>query len=304
MFSKRWKAHTLGALLLAGPLFAAGCSDDATAPDPIQPDEEQLDLVDLAVEAGFETLVAAVQAAGLEETLRGEGPFTVFAPTDEAFAELPEGALDTLLSDPAALAQVLLYHVVPGRVLASELQDGGLVTTAEGRVVRVTLDAGARVNGVNIAQTDIEASNGVIHVVDRVLLPVQDNVDTAVSGKFTTLVAAVQAAGLEATLRNDGPFTIFAPSDAAFASLPDGALEGLLEDPEALTEVLLYHVVEGRVFASDLVDGQEVTTLNGRSVIISLESDARVNGAGIQEVDILTSNGVIHAIDAVLLPEN
>jgi uncharacterized surface protein with fasciclin (FAS1) repeats len=260
------------------------------------------DLVDVALEAGFGTLVAAVQAAGLEEVLRGDGPFTVFAPTDAAFEALPEGALEGLLADPEALAAVLTYHVVAGEVRAGDLVDGQIVTTVEGRPFRITLNGGAQVNGVDITATDVEARNGVIHVIDAVLLPVEDNVDTAVAGGFETLVAAVQAADLEGVLRSEGPFTIFAPTDAAFGDLPEGLLEELLADPEALAGILTYHVIEGRVFASDLADGLEVTTVQGATVTISLNGGAQVNGANITGTDILTSNGVIHVIDAVLVP--
>jgi transforming growth factor-beta-induced protein len=158
------------------------------------------------------------------------------------------------------------------------------------------------VNGVNISTTDVEAANGVIHVIDGVLIPVEDNVDTAVAAGFETLVAAVQAAGLEEVLRGEGPFTIFAPTDEAFADLPEGLLEELLDDPEALADILTYHVIEGRVFASDLADGLEVTTVQGTTVTISLEGGAQVNDASITATDIFTANGVIHIIDAVLVP--
>jgi transforming growth factor-beta-induced protein len=224
----------------------AGCEDVST------PRDVELNLVETAEAAGqFGTLLAAAEATGLVATLSFEGPFTVFAPTDAAFAALPAGTLDAVLADTELLTSILLYHVVPGRVLASDLSDGQVVTTAEGRPVRVTLGGGARVNGANVVTPDVTASNGVIHVIDAVLIPVEDNVETAVAAGFETLVAAVQAAGLEDALRAPGPFTIFAPTDAAFAALPDGALEALLKDPDALAEVLTYHVVPGRVFASD-----------------------------------------------------
>jgi uncharacterized surface protein with fasciclin (FAS1) repeats len=139
------------------------------------------DIVDTAVAAGgFETLVAAVQAAGLEETLRGPGPFTVFAPTDEAFAALPDGTLDALLADPTGdLASILTYHVVSGKVMAADVVglDGDEVATVNGAALTVGVDGSnvtltdAAGNTVNVVQTDIETSNGVIHVIDGVLLP-------------------------------------------------------------------------------------------------------------------------------------
>jgi transforming growth factor-beta-induced protein len=287
-----------GLLALLLPVAVAGCeSDRMTMP------VEELNLVETAAAAGsFQTLLTAAEAAGLVSTLRDGGPFTVFAPTDEAFAQLPSGALETVLGDTELLRSILLYHVVPGRIYASDLTDGQIVTTAEGREFRVTLSGGPKVNGVNIIQADVEASNGVIHVIDGVLMPVEDNVDTAIGAGFNTLLAAVEAAGLESVLRSEGPFTIFAPTDAAFAALPEGVLESLLADPAALATVLTYHVVAGRVFSSDLEDGLEVATVEGRPIRISLGGSARVNDANIVAADILTSNGVIHVIDAVLIP--
>ncbi|MCB5199452.1 fasciclin domain-containing protein [Loktanella sp. TSTF-M6] len=130
------------------------------------------DIVDTAVEAGnFTTLVAAVEAAGLVETLKGEGPFTVFAPTDEAFAALPEGTVEGLLADPEALAAVLTYHVVPGAVMSTDLSDGMNATTVNGADVTITVGDSVMVNDATVTTADIEASNGVIHVIDTVILP-------------------------------------------------------------------------------------------------------------------------------------
>jgi transforming growth factor-beta-induced protein len=301
MFKNLNRLALAGLTAVALPLGMAACDSDSNPTVPVQ----ELDIVETAVEAGtFETLVTAVQAADLTSTLQGPGPFTVFAPTDAAFDDLPAGALDALLADTQALTEVLLYHVVPGRILAADLEDGQIVTSAEGREFRVTLSGGARVNGVNVVQTDIEATNGVIHVIDAVLIPVEDNVDTAIDAGFNTLVEAVQAANLEDVLRSAGPFTIFAPTDEAFDALPEDALEDLLNDPEALATVLTYHVVAGRLFSSDLSEGMELTTVEGRTITISLDGGARVNDADIVGVDVLTSNGVIHVIDAVLIPED
>ena len=316
---------------------------------PMQPAfaQDSADIVDTAVAAGnFNTLVAAVQAAGLVDTLKGEGPFTVFAPTDEAFAKLPPETLAAALADPQGLlTQVLLYHVVPGKVMAADLSDGMEATTAQGEAVKFTLgDASAMVNNANIIATDIETSNGVIHVIDTVILPpsitgaaaaeeamteepvveemvteepaaeassaeatmeMADIVDTAVAaGSFNTLVAAVQAAGLVDALKGDGPFTVFAPTDEAFAKLPAGAVDALLADPSGdLTQILLYHVVPGKVMAADLSDGLEAATLQGDKVTFKLsDGGAMVNDANIVTTDIETSNGVIHVIDSVIMP--
>ena len=140
----------------------------------VQAQTTQADIVDTAVSAGsFNTLVAAVEAAGLVETLKGEGPFTVFAPTDDAFAALPKETLDALLADPTGdLTQILLYHVVPGKVMAADVADGLEATTVQGSTVKFTVaDGKVMINNANIVTTDIETSNGVIHVIDAVILP-------------------------------------------------------------------------------------------------------------------------------------
>lgn len=131
-----------------------------------------VDIVDTAIGAGsFNTLVAAVQAVGLEETLRGDGPFTVFAPTDEAFAALPEGTVEGLLADPEALAAILTYHVVAGKVMSGDLSDNMMATTVNGSDIMVSMMGGVMVNDANVVSADIEASNGVIHVIDKVIMP-------------------------------------------------------------------------------------------------------------------------------------
>jgi uncharacterized surface protein with fasciclin (FAS1) repeats len=287
-------------------------TDEPAPPTPmpteVPPTEAPKDIVDVAVEAdSFETLVAAVQAAGLEDALRGEGPFTVFAPTDDAFAALPEGTVEALLADPEGdLQQILLYHVVPGQVMAADVSDGLMAETLQGGSVTFAVDGDmVTIDGATIVATDIEASNGVIHVIDAVILPPKDIVDTAIeAGDFSTLVAAVQAAGLEDALRGEGPFTVFAPADAAFDSLPDGTIEALLADPEGqLKRILEYHVIPGKVMAADVSDGLMAETLRGASVTFAVDGDmVTIDGATIVATDIEASNGVIHVIDAVIMP--
>src|SRR6056297_812911 len=171
-------------------------------------------IVETAVEAGtFTTLVAAVEAAGLVETLSGEGPFTVFAPTDEAFKALPEGTLESLLAAGAKdkLTSVLTYHVVPGKVLAEQVVDLDGAQTVNGQRLEISADKdGVQVDGAKVIQTDIECSNGVIHVIDAVLLPARQTIaETAqADGRFSTLLAAAEAAGLVETLNGDGPLTV------------------------------------------------------------------------------------------------
>jgi len=281
---------------------------DAVILPPSMMAEAKKDIVDIAVEDGrFTTLVAAVQAAGLVETLKSEGPFTVFAPTDEAFAKLPEGTLEALLKpeNKQQLTDILLYHVLPGKVMASEVKDGLIADTALGTSVFFKVDMGkAYINEAQIIITDIEASNGVIHVIDAVILP-KDIVDAAVFNKFNTLVAAVQAAGLVETLKSEGPFTVFAPTDEAFAKLPAGTLESLLKpaNKRQLTDILLYHVVPGRVLAEDVVKLERAETVLGKPVTIKVQDGkVFVNEAQVVLTDIKTTNGVIHVIDTVILP--
>ena len=267
------------------------------------------DLVETAVAAGsFTTLLQAVEAAGLVETLKGPGPFTVFAPNDAAFAKVPAAVLSGLLADKAALTKVLTYHVVPGRVTSAELSRATWAKTVQGQSLLVGAGEGEiRIDGAKVIRADIETSNGLLHVLDTVVLPRKDLVDTAVgAGSFTTLVAAVKAAGLVETLKGEGPFTVFAPTDAAFAALPAGAVDGLLKDVPQLKAVLTYHVVAGRVLAGDLKVGTvEVATVEGRKLTVVKTADGAVtvNGAKVATADVIAGNGVIHVIDGVALPK-
>ena len=323
------KQTRLWAGLLVVALTMTACAPVVPVPaQPVEPaaaEEAPAELgtiVDIAVGAGdFNTLVAAVTAAGLAETLQGEGPFTVFAPTDAAFAALPEGTVEALLEDPeGALTDILLYHVVAGKVMSSDLSDGMTAETVQGSSITVGIaDGVVTIDGATVVVADIEASNGVIHVIDAVILPPAEEeaaeeeaaaelgtiVDIAVgAGDFNTLVAAVTAAGLVETLQGEGPFTVFAPTDAAFAALPEGTVEALLEDPEgALTDILLYHVVAGEVMSGDLSDGMTAETVQGSSITVGIvDGVVTIDGATVVAADIEASNGVIHVIDAVILP--
>ncbi len=320
------KYGSVVALLLIVALLTAACAPLVTTsqptpepqptavPMPEEPVAPAMDIVDTAVAAGnFNTLVAAVQAAGLVDALKGDGPFTVFAPTDEAFAAIPADMLAGLLADPDTLGQILLYHVLPGKVMAASVADGLSVETLQGAPVTFSVMNGtAMINDATIIATDIETSNGVIHVIDAVILPpaesaeapMMDIVDTAVAaGSFNTLVAAVQAAGLVDALKGEGPFTVFAPTDDAFAAIPAETLAGLLADPDTLGQILLYHVLPGKVMAESVADGLSVETLQGAPVTFSvMNGAAMINDATIIATDIETSNGVIHVIDAVILP--
>lgn len=270
------------------------------------------DIVDVAAEAGsFKTLLAAAEAAGLVDALKGEGPITVFAPTDEAFAKLGENKINELLKpeNKAMLAAILTYHVVPGKLKAEKVLKAKTLDTLNGQRTEIMVnDDGAFIDGAKIVTTDIKASNGVIHVIDSVILPSSaDIVTTAVeAGSFNTLAAALKAAGLVEALQGDGPFTVFAPTDEAFAALPAGTVESLLkpENKDKLAAVLKYHVVSGRVFSEAAAAGATVDTLQGQSLSTwSEDGKVLVNEVQVIKADIDASNGVIHVIDKVLLPK-
>ena len=269
------------------------------------------DIVVTAVGAGqFNTLAAALKAAGLIETLKGPGPFTVFAPTDEAFAKLPAGTVESLLrpENKDKLVAILTYHVVQGKVKAEQVVGLSGAKTVNGQRVNIVASgSGVTVDGAKVVKTDIGASNGVIHVIDTVILPTNKSiVETAVqAGSFKTLAAALEAAGLVSALEGDGPFTVFAPTDEAFAKLPAGTVENLLkpENRETLKGILLYHVVPGRAFSEDVVTLREAKTLQGSSVTVSTTGGVRVDNAKVIKTDINARNGVIHVIDSVILPK-
>jgi len=303
---------------LTGPNLPA---DGKGAGTPGAQTNNGADIVDTAIGAGsFTTLVAAVQAAGLEGALRAEGPYTVFAPTDDAFAALPEGFVTQLLQprNQGKLQELLLYHVVAGETFAGELRRWQFVPTLADKYlwVRKLWNGSVKVNNATVIAADVDASNGVIHVIDKVLVPAGfelvpaegtgDIVETAIAaGSFSTLVAAASAAELVGALQGEGPLTVFAPTDAAFANLPGGLVEALLlpENKGKLQELLLYHVVSGRVLKGDLSFYQRVPTLQGsRVTIVKWFGNVWVNTSRVTAADVLATNGVIHVIDRVLIP--
>ncbi|MEM8904610.1 MAG: fasciclin domain-containing protein [Actinomycetota bacterium] len=332
---------------------AAWGDDDADTEEPTTEETAAPaadgNIVEVATAAGdFSTLVAAVDAAGLVETLSGEGPFTVFAPTDDAFAALPEGLVEALLEDTETLGAILTYHVVAGEVLAADVVELTEAETVNGESVAITVtdDGGVMVDDANVVQTDIGATNGVIHVIDAVIIPegvvlpdhggddmeemdeemsdeemtdeeMTDDTEAAdagpgtivdvaaAAGSFETLLAAAEAAGLVDTLTGEGPLTVFAPTDDAFAALPEGTVEGLLEDPETLASILTLHVVAGAVPAADVVGLTEAATVNGEVLPVVVDGDTVMIGtATVVQTDIEASNGIIHVIDSVLLPSS
>ena len=261
--------------------------------------------------ADFSSLVAALAKTNLASTFMMDGAYTVFAPTNDAFASFLESnnlSFEELTAE--ALAPILKYHVIGSEVMSASLSTGYINTlyeAIEGNPVTlfVKVDGSVMLNGsVHVTAADVEASNGVIHVIDGVLTPASV-VDIAVNnGSFTQLVEAVAKAGLVETLSGTGPFTVFAPTDDAFAQLyADLGVSGIEEiSAETLIPILQYHVVAGNLLSGDLSEG-DVETLNGK-FSLSLAGPVTINGTStVVATDIQGTNGVVHAIDEVLLPE-
>ena len=257
--------------------------------------------------AQLSTLVSAVTGAGLLEALSGKGPFTVFAPTNAAFAKL------AALPNGETLKKILLYHVVAGEFSASDLKKNKTLETLAGESVKVGFVRGELIlnDSVRVVIKDIKASNGIVHVIDSVLIPpslapAPKSILEIAGGdpRFTTLVSALTATGLDKVLAGNGPFTVFAPTNDAFAALK-AKLGGTLPSGDALKNVLLYHVAGGKFSAMDLLEAGFVKTVQGQHV--DVDADGRkvvLNGhVDVLIADINAANGVIHVIDAVLLPE-
>jgi uncharacterized surface protein with fasciclin (FAS1) repeats len=320
------RLHILVILLLTG-ISVIGCSSSDSDSDDALTAASSKDIVDTAVEAGdFNTLVTAIQAAGLEDALRGPGPFTVFAPTDAAFSAIPTATLNALLNDPnkAALIDILKYHVFDGAVRASDAEalagqsvpmlNGDLLAIDTAGLDLVLNEGGSTPALVVIA--DIIATNGVIHVIDAVLAPADGKSDIVDKlnnlGDFTTLIAAVQAADLVDTLSGPGPFTLFAPTDEAFGKIPANVLNDLLNDVPTLQNILTYHVIGSEVFSIDALaaSGSTVSMVNTGDVSVDvMDSELVLNSNGnspavVTTTDFISTNGVIHVIDTVLDPND
>ncbi len=303
---------------LAGSALLAGCWDDSSDHGPGT-------IVEVAQsDAQFSILVEAVTAAGLAGTLSGAGPFTVFAPTNAAFsALLTELGLtkSQLLANTDLLTAVLQYHVLNAKVAKSDVLLGQKISPLGGGIFKIDSVSGAlkltdgRNRVATVTATDLAASNGVIHVVDRVLLPAnQTVVDTAQAlaagspAEFTLLVEALGAAGLVDTLNGNGPWTVFAPTDAAFAALLTElrtTKDELFANTNLLTTVLTYHVVSGTVLKAEVPLNTAIPTVQGDSFKVGSDlaiTDQNSRKASLVATDVLASNGVIHVIDKVILP--
>ena len=312
------------AMLFLSSFAFVGCSDDPedTTPQPAATSSNTI--VDIAGGEDFTTLAAALERAGLIETLQGEGPFTVFAPTNAAFdallAELEIEGLDQVSN--AQLTEILLNHVVSGKVLSTDLTAGYVNTLATGAQdtkisVLVDLTDGVKLNNrATVTTPNIDADNGVVHVINNVLT-VPSIVDAALANaNFSILVEALTDSRLASadfvnTLNGDGPFTVFAPTNAAFQNLLDSNDDwnSLADIPAATLEaVLKYHVVVGdNVTSGEIVDGLTPTTFEGSTFTINTTNGVVITDKGgnestVQIADVQTSNGVIHAINRVLLP--
>lgn len=291
-------------LFVSAAFLFTACDNNGTSSDGEQ------NIVEVASSSDdFDVLAQAITDAGLASALEAEGSFTVFAPTDEAFGKLPTGLLEELTNEQ--LASILRFHVISGNAITSgQLQATQDVGTLLGEEILVENSGSVIVNGYStVVNANIEASNGVIHAIDEVLLP-EGFRDANVIDKakelqsFTSLVSAVADVDLTTTLKYKGDFTVFAPTDDAFNALPTGLLGSLTN--EQLAEILSYHVLSGEVFAGDLSAEQAPASLTGESIFVTKDGQDNVivNGsASVATADVDVSNGVIHAIDKVILPD-
>jgi uncharacterized surface protein with fasciclin (FAS1) repeats len=302
---------TLLSLAAVATLSACGGNDD--------PHQENI-VGTAQADPRFSILVEAVVAADLAGTLSGPGPFTVLAPTNDAFVALLTELGVTkaqLLADKTLLTSVLTYHVLPAKVAKAAVPAGKAITTVQGGIFKVDavgadlIVTDGRNRKSKIVATDIVATNGLIHAIDKVLLPANRNiVETAqATPALSILVEAVLAANLQGALAAAGPLTVFAPTNDAFAALLAelGVTKAqLLANTPLLTKVLTYHVLNGRVLKADVPVGPAIATLQGETFTVDANlaiTDQRGRKAGITATDVLTSNGVVHVIDKVILPK-
>lgn len=267
-------------------------------------------VADLAIDNGFSTLVTALATAELLPAATDPlATLTVFAPTNTAFTNLAT-ALGTDINGLLALpnlADILTYHVLGTEVLSTAITNGLIaqpLSTTNSLKLTKTASGLVFINQAQVTTPDLSADNGVVHVLDKVLLPAETVVDVAIDNNFTSLTAAVIKAELLPALTDPlAEFTVFAPTDAAFANLATALgtdLNGVLANPQ-LDEILLYHVVSGTVLSSALVNGP-VPTLNGQNVVVDLTNGVKINTSNVTTPDVLADNGVVHIIDAVLVP--
>lgn len=293
-------------ILLAVSTLFVGCEKE----EEMVPMDEK-NIVEVAQSAGqFNVLVQAAVKAGLADFLSTENNLTVFAPTDAAFAALLKDLGLTSLDqiDAAMLGNILKYHVVSGVVYSKDLKSGYVPTlsTFSGNSISmyVNVEEGVTINkNTKVTAADIKAKNGVIHVIDKVILPPTVVSVALANSNFTTLVQAVVKAGLVDALNGAGPFTVFAPTNDAFSALfTQLGISGVNDlTAEQLTPILTYHVVSGNVLSISLTAG-EVGTLNGKKITVNLTGGVKINNSTVVAADIQGSNGVVHVINQVLIP--
>lgn len=302
--------------ILSVTFLFTGCSEE----EPVTPEPDENTITDIvSSNSNFSLLESAVIKADLASTLGGTDQYTVFAPDDNAFesAGITSDVIGALSTEQ--LKNILLYHTLSSEVVSGDVPEGpnAEVESASGDTLYVTKnDNGVFINGVMVTEPDLSASNGVVHVIENVLMPPSGNlIETAQSNDdFSFLVAAVVRASEGSTnvaevLSGAGPFTVFAPTNQAFmdAGFPDIA-SIQTADPNTLTSILTYHVIGSRIFSSDLTDEAQVITLNGNEVTIGLTDGATVTGnsnsesSSIISTNIIANNGVVHVIDQVLMP--
>ena len=294
-------------------LLMIACLSLSTVAFGVSADETKDIPANAEATGSHDSLVAALAHAGLVETLQGDGPFTVFAPTDAAFeaAGIDLSTFDTE-AENETLSDILLYHVISGAVDAANVTDGMVATMVNGdNATFAVTNETVMINDANVTTQDVAASNGIIHIIDKVLLPpaeepaLEDISGVAAgTGVHDSLVAALAHADLVATLQGDGPFTVFAPTDEAFAEA--GIDLSTFDNDEAnatLTDILTYHVYAGSVAAADVTDGMVATMVNGDDATFTVvNGTVMVGGATVTTADVAASNGVIHVIDKVLMP--
>jgi len=269
-----------------------------------------VNLAEKATELGATTLVQYLRDASLYDAVATIAAGTVFGPTNAAFDGLPQSIKDALAGNMTMLQQVLKYHVIGARVMSNQLTNEQLADTLDGRQVRINIyGTGANqiitAGGVQVTAADQEADNGVIHVLGGVMLPPNGNLVDYVStnADFSTLLTAVTTANLQGVLGGNGPFTLFAPTNAAFAKIPPADLNALLADIPKLTKVLQYHVVAGTFYSQALSDGMNVPTLANENLRVTISGGTvRINDATVTAANVNINNGAIHVIDTVLMP--
>jgi len=269
------------------------------------------DVVDTLVgDSKAATLVSLVTKAGLVDTLKGAGPFTVFAPTDAAFSKVDAATLNSLLADPTgALADLLKYHVISGKVMSSDISNEMVAGTVAGDNVRLNIYSHnhiVTINGQKISTADVQCDNGVIHFIDGVIMPATKNIVQVISEdpELSTLLSVVTAAGIADEFRVD-PLTVFAPTNAAFAAVDKDDLAKLTGDKQRLKETLEYHGVPHTLFANGLYNREfekSVDSHEDRLRIRVNSNGVTVNNGKVVEADKQASNGVVHKIDHVLIP--